>query len=113
MIISSGKLRLIKIKSQSSVKEGDVIAYLENATSFDTLERIKSILKNYNSNQEDNISLLKLLPSKVALGEITSKYYTFLENLHQLKNFKEDKLYEKQIAGLNDLLYEQKKRYYQ
>lgn len=107
--MSSGKLKLKIIKSQTVVKEGDVIAYIENITSLDTLEDIKKALNNYNPVSDNNTVILQLLPQKISLGEVTNKYYTFLEALHQLKNFEEDKSYEKQISGLNDLLAEQNK----
>jgi len=98
-----GKIKLLTDSSQSFVNEEEVIAYVENATSFDTLQMIKKLLKEYNPNEVYNTSILAILPSKSALGELTAKYYNFLNNLHQVSNFVNDKLYDKQIASLHQL----------
>lgn len=100
---SSGRIKLNNITSQSSINTDYVIAYIENATSYDTLKIIKQLFKNYDPNNFNNTSILSALPTKVALGEITSKYYNFLSSLHQLRNYNADKLYEKQIRSLENL----------
>ncbi|AYD49047.1 HlyD family secretion protein [Arachidicoccus soli] len=107
--MSSGKLRLKIHKSQTSVKEGDIIAYIENITSPDTLETIRHAISDYNPLGTNNTSILQKLPQKADLGDVTDKYYAFIENVHQLKNIKYDKSYEDQIEGLNFLLQEQQK----
>lgn len=98
-----GKLHLNNIKSQSIAKPGEVIAYIETATSYDTLQYIKHVLKAYNPNDISNTSILHKLPSTPALGELTSKYYNFISSLHQLAAFNNDKLYDKQISSLQHL----------
>lgn len=105
---TSGKLHL-NAASQVDVKSDEVVAYIESATSFDTLEMIKGILKDYNPNNVNNISILNQLPARVALGELTGKYYNFLSALHQLQNFNSDKLFDKQISSLQSLHSEQQK----
>ncbi|MGE9314215.1 HlyD family secretion protein [Niabella sp. CJ426] len=100
---ASGKIHLNDIKSQSMTKAGAVVAYIETATSYDTLQYIKSVLKNYNPNNVENVSIIHQLPSTPALGELTSKYYNLIANLHQLALFHRDKLYDKQIASLQNL----------
>lgn len=100
---TSGKLHLNNVQSQSMAKSGDVIAYIETATSYDTLQYIKRILKTYNPNEISNTSVLQKLPSTPVLGELTSKYYTFISALHQLAAFNNDKLYDKQIVSLLNL----------
>lgn len=100
---TSGKLHLNDIQSQSAAKAGAVIAYIETATSYDTLQYIKKVLKAYNPNNIVNTSILHQLPSTPALGELTSKYYNFIASLHQLAAFNNDKLYDKQIASLQNL----------
>ncbi len=107
--ITSGKLKLKVTRSQSSVKEGDIIAYIENVAPLDTLESIKKILNDYNPIGEHNTEILAHLPQKISLGEVTTKYFTFLENVHQLKNFEDDRSYEKQINGMYGMLHEQNK----
>lgn len=106
---SSGKLKLRNITSQSEVTGNDIIGYVENATSYDTLMMIQGILAGYNPNEPGDTLILSKLPSQVALGELTSKYYTFLSNLHQLNNFNQDRMYDKQIKSLEKLHSNQRK----
>ncbi|PZP47899.1 MAG: hemolysin D [Pseudopedobacter saltans] len=105
--MNSGKLKLKISKSQNEVKEGEVIAYIENTTSLGSLESIKSSIENYNPLGANKTYVLQQLPQRVDLGEVTNKYYAFLESVQLLKNFEDDKQYEKQISGLKKLLIEQ------
>lgn len=100
---TSGKLRLNNKTSQSQVSSGDIVAYIESATVYDTLRAIKKILEGYNFSNTGNTSILSKLPFKVALGELTSKYYAFYNSLQQMANFNNDRLYDKQIASLHNL----------
>ncbi|HAQ37034.1 MAG TPA: hemolysin D [Saprospirales bacterium] len=106
---NSGKLKLNDISSQSAVETNDIIGYIDNATSYDTLLMIQRIIAGYNPSNPYNTSILSRLPSKVALGELTSKYYNFLSNLHQINNFNKDRIYDKQIASLQNLHSDQRK----
>jgi multidrug resistance efflux pump len=100
---SAGRIMLTGKSSHDYVNAGEVIAYIDNPTSYDTLHMIRKILKNYNPNDPNSTSVLSVLPSKAALGELTSKYYIFLGSLHQIANFDKDKLYDKQISSFKDL----------
>ncbi|MBZ4190585.1 HlyD family secretion protein [Niabella beijingensis] len=100
---SAGKIKLNRTVSQSRVNGGDIVGYIESATSYDTLCLIKEALKNYNPNDSYNTSILATLPSRVALGDLTSRYYGFLGSLQQMANFNNNKLYDKQIQSLRSL----------
>ncbi len=104
---SSGRIRLNGLTSQSSVETGEVVAYIDNATSYEAIKKITKILNNYDPFNVNNTAILSGLPAKVPLGELTSYYYTFMASLHQLENFNTSRLYDKQIASLNNLLAEQ------
>ena len=99
----SGTLKLNCDSSQVHVNSGEVVAYIESATSYDTLQVIKRVLKKYNPSLIKNTSILAQLPREIALGELTSKYYNFLSSLHQMANFVNDKLFEKQLRSLQEL----------
>src|SRR5699024_8073827 len=105
----AGKLKLRISTSQSVVKEGDMIAYIQNTVVLDTLLKIARALRLYNPNGKTFIPILGKLPERPTLGNLTSSYYTFLGSLQQWNNFKEDQLYDQQIAGLEKLLAQQKK----
>jgi len=100
---SSGKLQLNHVQSQSMTKTGTVIAYIKTATSYDTLQYIKNMLKAYNPNDIASTAILQKLPSTPSLGELTTKYYNFISSLNQLAIFNKDRLYDKQIASLQNL----------
>ncbi len=100
---AAGKIRLNDISSQSDVKSGDVVAWIENATSYDTLRMIRQILTGFDPNNARNTTILSRLPATASLGTLTTKYYVFLASLHQMSNFINDQLYDKQIMALQDL----------
>lgn len=104
---SSGRIRLNGLTSQSSVETGDVVAYIESPTSYEAIKKITKILNNYDPSNVNNTAILSGLPAKVPLGELTPYYYTFMASLHQLEIFNTSRLYDKQIASLNNLLAEQ------
>src|SRR5699024_9819278 len=83
--------------------------YIQNTTSIDDLLKISRLLQTYRPHSQQPGALLQQLPKKPALGSLTSSYYTFLSSLQQWTNFKEDRLYERQLAGLKELLVQQKK----
>jgi hypothetical protein len=99
---SSGNVKLNYPKSSSDVKRGDVVAYIKSATSIDTLEAVKRVLIKFNP-ITNSVDIARALPEKVNLGELTTRYYRYYSSIHQLTNFVTDKLYEKQIASLENL----------
>lgn len=104
---TSGKIQLVSLHTGADIKTGDVLAYIESATNYETLNAIKNILDSYNPNNIKNTGILPDLPGKVALGELTPIYYSFVKNLQQLYDFNTDQLYDKQISSLKNLYDEQ------
>ncbi|WP_126244188.1 HlyD family efflux transporter periplasmic adaptor subunit [Chitinophaga rhizosphaerae] len=106
---SSGKLRLHQSVSGAPVTGGMVIAGIDNTTSFASLQQIKQLLSGYQPGKTANLALAGKLPARAPLGELSSSYYAFLENLNQCNDFARNGLYDRQIASLGQLLEEQKK----
>lgn len=106
---SFGKLRLENYKSLDTVKEGSIIASIQTATSIPTMLSISKALHNFDPTAPDQTNILDKLPSKVALGELTPKYYSFINSLQQVRNFNLNQLYEKQLSSLQLLVEEQEK----
>lgn len=104
---SSGKLILRNIKSQDSVKQDYVIAYIQNPAQIDTVLWLYKKIQNYSPNSNQIVKLLNILPPKISLGEITPKYYTFINSLIQLNNLNKNLLFDKQIQSLVHLNEEQ------
>ncbi|ETZ23859.1 HlyD family efflux transporter periplasmic adaptor subunit [Pedobacter sp. V48] len=99
---SSGKVKLNSSMIRNDVKSGDVVAYIQSSTSYETLSKISEILQKYSPNNDDTRILLQL-PSKVSLGELTGIYYNFYSSIYQLRNFQLNKLYEEQILSLQNV----------
>ncbi|OWK68654.1 HlyD family secretion protein [Pedobacter sp. AJM] len=105
---SSGKLKLSRINSADQVKEGQILAYIENPTNPKTLFYIDSLLKRSNLNTDEILAVKNKLPRNASLGELNVKYYAFVRSLQELLNFKEDKLLESQTINFANVLNEQK-----
>ncbi|RBQ07840.1 HlyD family efflux transporter periplasmic adaptor subunit [Pedobacter miscanthi] len=104
----SGKLKLNpNIHSLDEVQEGEVLAYIENATNPGQVTYIDSLLKLYNPNSNEIIQLRRKLPHNVSLGELNGKYYSFTNNLQEFINYKQDRLLDKQSNNFRTLLLEQ------
>lgn len=104
-----GKLKLGNVKSMGNVKEGEILAYIENATSPDNVAEIELLIKKYNPNSDMIIELLKRLPRNASLGELNVKYYAFLNALQEFVNHQKDRIYDQQDRSLKLILNEQTK----
>jgi len=104
---TNGKLKLGKLKTGEQIKEGQIIGYIENPTSPYNILFIDSLLKTYKPNSNSIIGIAKKLPSDFSAGELNSKYYTFLNSIQELTNYKVDKLFDKQITSYKKILVEQ------
>ena len=98
---SSGKIHLFSDKFLSDVKENEPIAYIQNTVSYDTI----SLSDFLTSPQYTDV--LKRLPNKITLGELTVSYYDFLSNVEQLYLYETEKLYDVQINNLQNIYQKQ------
>ncbi|WP_295121280.1 HlyD family efflux transporter periplasmic adaptor subunit [uncultured Chitinophaga sp.] len=96
----NGTLRLNGISSSDILKADDIIAYIDNPASLDTVRLISTMLDN---SGPGNTKLLNSLPLKARLGELSAPYYSYLNSLQQLQDFYADQPYEKQLASLEKL----------
>lgn len=105
---SSGRLKLNTIKSMAAVKEGQVIAYIENSTNPTNIIYVDSLLKLYDPSSDHILDAKDKLPKNFSLGELNVKYYAFTTALQELVNDKKDRLFAKQGENLVTLLTEQR-----
>ncbi|WP_316801951.1 HlyD family secretion protein [Pedobacter nototheniae] len=105
---SNGKLKLNGVKSMDEVKEGQILAYVENPTNPTSVIYIDSLLKLFNPNTDDILNIRHKLPHNFSLGELNSKYYAFSNSLQEFINYKQDKLLDKQVQNYVTLLNEQR-----
>jgi len=106
---SSGKLKLLHIKSMGDVKEGEVICYVENSSNLQNVLYLDRLIKKYNPNTNDILELSQKLPKKTSLGELNVKYFSFTSALQLFGNYKQDHLFEQQQQNLQEILKEQQK----
>jgi len=106
---ANGKLKLNNIKSMDVVKEGQIIAYIENPTNPTNVIYIDSLLKLYNPNDDGILHIRQELPHHFSLGELNTKYYSFANSLQAFINYKQDRLLDKQGENYKELLNEQHK----
>jgi hypothetical protein len=104
---SNGKLHLNGLKSLTTVQENDIVAYIQNSGNLKNVEYLDSLIKRYNPTEDKITELISKLPKNLALGELNSKYYAFVNSLQELTNYKHDKLFEKQEASLQKIRIEQ------
>lgn len=106
--LTSGKLKLASIKSQDEVKENQVIAHIENATSFAEAMTIQALMEEIKLPIQNAPEVYSKLPKEAALGEISSSYFNFLNAVKQLADFQENRLFDKQEAALRELIGQQR-----
>lgn len=106
---TNGKLRINHLSSLDSVEENQIIAYIDNPASLENVLLIDSLLRGFNPSALNSISIINQFPSNLSMGELNSKYYTFVNSLHTLRNYNHDLTFDKQEASLNKLMVEQQK----
>lgn len=97
---SSGRLRLNNLRSLDGIKENDIIAYIDNVAALKDVLFTDSLLRLYNPTQDNITDILGRFIPNAVMGELNTKYYTFINSLQEFKNYKQDSLFIKQEAGL-------------
>ncbi len=101
---TAGRITIFNFKPKDNVKEGEYIAAIQNPANISDMLNIKKLMGQtdfYKLGFEDGYTLF---PTKVSLGEVNLKYYTFLNNFQQLYEYKKNNIYVKQEENLkNDI----------
>lgn len=103
---SSGKIHLLKNQTQVQVKEGEYIAVIQNSASTEDVKKIADLLKNFNPNETES-NTQSIFPEKISLGDMDTKYYTFLSVLRTLRRFNEKNNYSEEINTIRTLIQSQ------
>jgi multidrug efflux pump subunit AcrA (membrane-fusion protein) len=104
---TNGKIKLRSIHTLDIVREGQILAYIENPTNPTNVIFIDSLLQQFNPADPQIIELLDQIPNHLSLGELNGKYYSFVSSLQELFNYSRDKMLAKQEANYARLLNEQ------
>ncbi|MFD2148734.1 HlyD family efflux transporter periplasmic adaptor subunit [Mucilaginibacter antarcticus] len=100
---TGGKLYLIK-KAQSHVNEGDYIAYVENSANLSDIQNTYKLIKKLNVN---NLGVQVDFPRNVSLGDLNTKYFSFINAYDDLLNHNQADLLLRQGEILGKTLIEQ------
>ncbi len=103
----NGKLRLNGIRSQDSVGNGQLLAWIDNPADPLLIDSIKHAIKNLSLPLVDAYALYNKLPRNINLGDLTIPYSSFLGSVKQLADYQRNRLYDKQAASLAKILDEQ------
>lgn len=104
----SGKIQLSDLRSQDRVAEGQIIAWFENPALLDDVIRVSNILDSITLPTGNAHEWYNKMPKNMVLGDLTPKYFTFLNAIKQLGDYQYNRLYDKQHLALEALLLEQK-----
>lgn len=99
---SSGKIHLFSNNFYSEVEENEPIAYIQNTISYDSVIKVKNILRDFLLLPKYS-NILEKLPTKIVLGELTSSYYELLSNIQELDLYETEKPLEVQIINLQKI----------
>ena len=91
---STGKLKALYVKDGRRVKQGDIIAVIENPANTDDVIRLKAILGNI---EGENYSGENLINQSFNLGDIQANYSSFITALTDYRNFMDNNLYDQEI----------------
>lgn len=103
----NGKIKLTNLKTSENVKEGQVLAYIENPTTPENIYFITDLLKKLSPSLVNIIDVREMLPQNFSLGELNGKYHALINSLDELINYRNGKLLSKQATILLTTLVEQ------
>lgn len=105
---TSGKLHLGVFLSQSKVKTGNYLGYIENSAKTDDVIRLSGLLAKCNINRNVFTQILKAFPKRLQLGELNAPYFNFLNALQSLANNECNQPFSKQREILEKMRFYQK-----
>lgn len=103
----SGKLWINNFNSKDQVLIDEYIGIIQNTAKLEDVIKIKKIITEFNINSLHASKSKIEFPKSVSLGELSEKYFAFLNAYKQYINFYNDNLLSKQKEILEKLLIEQ------
>jgi multidrug resistance efflux pump len=80
---ANGKIHLLDKRNGEVIKEGDIIGYIENEADIRDIVHLDSLLNTYNLKNIDIKNDRAVFPNHILLGELSTKYYTFINSYFQ------------------------------
>ncbi|TJZ50059.1 HlyD family efflux transporter periplasmic adaptor subunit [Sphingobacterium olei] len=105
---TSGRLQFNNIRNFKEVKEGEYVGIIHNAADLDDVIKVGHLISEFRINDIKSFDKLALFPKNVSLGELSNKYFVFLNAFAQMAQYYQANLYDKQTEVLNKLIQEYK-----
>lgn len=93
---SSGKIYLNGLQPRKQVRGGDYIAIIQNSANTADIVKITALITTFDLYQTSYLSAIDSFPGKVSLGELNTKYFSFLAALKNICNYEKENVYERQ-----------------
>lgn len=99
----SGKLHLLK-SNLDTLKENEVFAFLDNPAKLEDVLLTEELLNKCNPDSIYTHPYLNKLTSSISLGELSSQYYSFLNAVDKVHQYRTGQPYEKKLRSLVSML---------
>lgn len=85
--VTSGNIILLHDKAGSLVHSGEYIAYIKNAANIKDVQRLNQLLKKTDIHKVNFKQHRNYFPENLSLGDISNKYYNYLNALYQFLDY--------------------------
>ncbi|WP_374172250.1 HlyD family efflux transporter periplasmic adaptor subunit [Flavobacterium tructae] len=92
----AGNIILVQNKSGAEVKTGTYIAYIQNEANLKDVQLLERILRKINIQNITYKEHRHFFPENLALGEMSNKYFNYLNSLYQYLDYNVQQPYEVQ-----------------
>jgi len=101
---STGRLTNVFVKANQPVKEGEVLAEIENTANFNDVYLLKEKIENFSTNIKSTDSLNIVFPPFLELGNIQSNYSNFLATYQTYIIYTSEQPDAKEARGISNQL---------
>jgi len=106
---ATGTLELFNYKNGDTIKVGDVIGMIKNEAVLKDIKILDSLLQSVNILKVNYYQHRKYFPDNLIVGELNTKYFTFLNSLYQYLDYTVERPFNKQKVIEEKYLTTQKK----
>ncbi|MDR2407989.1 MAG: HlyD family secretion protein [Bacteroidales bacterium] len=103
---TSGRIDSILVRDKEKVKQGDILAIIENPADFKDVMLLRKSLEDFKINDTLHYAIIK---HALQLGDIQQSYFTFLRAYEDYRFFYDNQHYQKKINLLRKQIETQKK----
>lgn len=102
---SDGKIESIAVVDNSKVKEGSIIAIIDNSADTEDVANLKRILEHYDTCRDlEAVVQTQIINYRFKLGELQPSFTELSQAFFAYKNFRTNRIYETNIKGYSEKL---------